>query len=95
VVRRLSSRKPAIKEVVATVCALAERTALALVPLNDGDDLHFLLVKPELVPRLKSTLGAAFVKAFEQATVAPLALGTKKASPRRSPRIGPGLRREL
>ena len=50
--------------VVASVAALIGLATLALEPLNDGDDLHFLLVTSELYEKLQSTVGTRFGEAM-------------------------------
>ena len=62
----------------ATVAALAGQVVLSLVPVNDGDDLHYVFVDPELIPQLKKLLGSDYTTAFEELPAAPIERAAKR-----------------
>lgn len=52
--------------VVGTIAELVNLVALSLVPLNDGDDLHFIMVTLDTCTRLKKLLGSRFEQALHE-----------------------------
>jgi hypothetical protein len=70
-VRRITEKKPPVGLVLGTFAALKGELVLALVPLNDGDDLHYLFLKPEPCRKLQALLGADFRRVFAVESAAP------------------------
>ncbi len=54
--------------VVGKVATMAGFVTVALEPLNDGGELHFLLIPPELVRNLRNQLGQDFEQALRLVT---------------------------
>jgi len=78
--RRITQKKPELGLVLGTFAALKGEVVLALVPLNDGDDLHYLFVKPELCRRLQTQLGVNFSRVFAEQPAAPVEVSKRRST---------------